>query len=54
MVRNLDKPFKAEINYQPLNKMYGCKIEEGNTTIFEVDEDITVCVDNAIKKYMEI
>lgn len=54
MQRHLDKPFKAEINYQPLNGMYGCKIEEGNVSIFEVDENITICVDKAIRRYMEI
>lgn len=48
----LTKPFKAEINFQPLNGMYGCKIEEGNVSIFEVDADINECVRRAIERYL--
>lgn len=45
--------FKVEITYQPINNTYSCKIVEGNETYFEVDENISICVDKCIKKYLD-
>lgn len=40
------KQFDIQVNYQPLNKLYGALIKLGNVTVFEVDKDIH----KAIKK----
>lgn len=40
--------FTIEVNYQPLNKLYGALIQEGNVTIFEVDEKMEVAIQKAV------
>ena len=48
------KNFNIEISYQPMNEQYGALIKHGNTNIFQVDENLIVAIDKALKIFLPV
>ena len=48
------KNFNIEISYQPINHQYLSLIKHGNTNIFQVDENLIVAIDKALKIFLPV